>query len=354
SVLGVGGDSGTMIHYCNKMPWNTKNKSIEIIGMDHNYPSLRHVRYDEPSNQFILVADDAGLGQAHGYDHVQVNPYSGDVYYRVYHLGAEPLVPKRKTLGASSFVDLPPGVDAGYQQVDIGTCWWGGAFDGASAQGGYFIYNSGDTSLPGSATDGRVVVFDPVSNTWIFNQRSMSPFNATAGSTMGSVSAYSAVKNVAVYGGCADTPTKSWRMDQHGAVTAMPTAPAGVTVGIQNGNLNCDPTSGNFLVLSGGNLWELNSDGSGTWTKQIGTRQPPANMNPTGGTNGIFSTALPEHGVVAYVQQTSNNGGTFWLYKHDTSPQALYTTTFAATENPISESGNWTNTVTGVWSAPVS
>src|SRR6185369_13105909 len=84
AALGVGSISGTMIHYCNSMPWNPMTKVIEIIGQDHGYPSLRHVRYVESSNQFVLVADDAGLGNGHGYDHNAVNPYTGDLYDRLY------------------------------------------------------------------------------------------------------------------------------------------------------------------------------------------------------------------------------------------------------------------------------
>ena len=55
--LGVGSVSGTMLHYCNSMPWNPVAKAVEIIGMDHYYTSLRHVRYVDSSNQFVLVAD---------------------------------------------------------------------------------------------------------------------------------------------------------------------------------------------------------------------------------------------------------------------------------------------------------
>jgi hypothetical protein len=86
AVLGAGTVSGTMIHYCNSMPWNPISKAIEVLAMDHNYGSLRYGRYLESSNQFSLITNDVGLGSAtqHGYDHVNVNPTTGDLYYRQY------------------------------------------------------------------------------------------------------------------------------------------------------------------------------------------------------------------------------------------------------------------------------
>ena len=31
---------------------------------------------------------------------------------------------------------------------------------------------------------------------------------------------------------------------------------------------------------------------------------------------GVIASAIPEYGVVAYITQTSQTGGTFFLYKH--------------------------------------
>ena len=74
-ALGVGSISGTMIHYCNSMPWNPMSKAIEILGADHNYPQIRHVRFNALINRFELIADNAGVGTGHGYDHVALNRY---------------------------------------------------------------------------------------------------------------------------------------------------------------------------------------------------------------------------------------------------------------------------------------
>ena len=90
----------------------------------------------------------------------------------------------------------------------------------------------------------------------------------------------------------------------------------GKAVGIQRGNLAVDPVTGNFLLLSAGQLWQLDPSGAGTWTQQSGTRTPPAGVGVPNKPDGVISTSIPEYGVVAYITQTSTIGGTFFLYKH--------------------------------------
>jgi hypothetical protein len=107
----------------------------------------------------------------------------------------------------------------------------------------------------------------------------MAPFYSTSGNTYHSVMQYSAKKNVAVYGGGNDDPRKLWRLNYDRSVTAMPYVPTGKTVGIQNGILVEDPVTGNFLLLSAGQLLELNPTGSGTWTQLGGSRTPPGTLH---------------------------------------------------------------------------
>ena len=95
------------------------------------------------------------------------------------------------------------------------------------------------------------------------------------------VAAYSAKKNVMVYGGgnTSTSPSNNnvWRLNADGSKTRMPDAPLGV--GINHGMVPvADSRTGNFLFLGFGQLWELNPDGSGTWTQQTGTKAPPADL----------------------------------------------------------------------------
>ena len=315
SILGVGNVSGTMIHFCNTMPWNPHSKVIEIVGMDHNWGMQRHVRYDVATNQFILVAADDGLGSQvqHGYDHNTVNPFTGDLYHRFYSGFTGTISSFKKVLGGSSFVALP-NVSAS-EQVAIGATWWSGPFAGGGSQGSFMLFNSGNAL--GNANDGQILAYNPLTNTWFFNRQAMAP-NYGSGSTYHSVMEYSAIKNVAVYGGGNVAPNRLWRLNQDGTFIAMPNVPAGKAVGIQNGLLVNEPVSGNFLLLSAGELWELDPSGSGTWTQQTGTRTPPGAVGVPGpgAPEAVIASAISDYGVVAFITQPGQTGATFFLYKH--------------------------------------
>ena len=98
----------------------------------------------------------------------------------------------------------------------------------------------------------------------------------------------------------------------------MPDVPPGKAVGIQRGLLVDDPATGNFLLLSAGELWELNPAGSGTWTQQTGARVPPSAVGIPGPSTiqAMVCSSLSDYGVVAYITQPGSSGGNVYLYKH--------------------------------------
>jgi hypothetical protein len=203
-------------------------------------------------------------------------------------------------------------------QVAFGTCWWSGTFEGAGAQGCLLLYNSGDAEPGGSPRDGGMYAYDPLRDSWYWSSLGMSPFSASSASTYHSVLEYSPIHNCSVYGGGGAAPTKLWRMNSDRSVTPMPDVPAGKAVGVQLGNLVVEPVSGNFLLFSAGELWELDPRNSGKWKPLGGSRTPPVGIGTPGPSkpDGIVSCAVANHGVVAYIQQSSSTGGTFYLYKH--------------------------------------
>jgi hypothetical protein len=316
AVLGVGDHSGTMIAYCNSMPWNPKSKVIEIIGMDHGYPQLRLANYVESSNQFTLVADNAGLGPAHGYDHNSLNPATGDLYHSMYGAGPNPVTIKCKSYGSSSYTTLTSEyVGVEYTGVAIGTCWWSGRLIGGGAQGTLMLYAGGSA---GSGRNGAVRGYNPVTNSWFFTKLDASPTGATA-NTYHHVFEYSAKKNVAVYGGGNGQGSLLWRLDSNGNTTLMPVVPSGVDnvgAGEQMAKFVDDPASGNFLLIGNNQLWELNPDGAGAWTQKA---TPPAGVGDPMINQYLIPVSIPDYGVVAFITQPGHSNGTFFLYKNDSN-----------------------------------
>ena len=218
----------------------------------------------------------------------------------------------KKAYGASNFDGIPSV--AAYEQVALGTCWWSGSFAGGGNQGSFMIFNSGNAT--GGANDGQILAYNPLTNAWFYNQQGKAP-NYGSGSTYHSLMEYSAKKNVAVYGGGNAAPNKLWRLSSDGSVLAMPDVPSGKTVGIQQGVFVDEPVTGNFLLLSAGELWELNPTGSGTWTQRT---SPPAGVSVPGATTlAPVASSIPDYGIVAFVTQPNQNNGTFYLYKNAAS-----------------------------------
>lgn len=315
AILGVGPSTGSRLPFCNAMPWNPVSKVIEIVAGDHAgaTPSMAHVRYNESNNLFNLVqAAPAVPGIGHGYDHSAVNPYTGDLYHRLYGAGGS-IFCLRKVFGGASFVSIPSV--PGQAQVAIGTCWWSGSFIGGGSEGSFMIFNSGNAV--NGPSDGQIVAYNPLTNVWFYNQVGKAPFYGS-GSTYNSLMEYSPRKNVAVYGGGNVASSKLWRLNSDGSVLAMPNVPSGKSLGVQAGMLVNEPVTGNFLLLSAGQLWELDPDGAGSWTQQTGSRTPASGVGIPGSPNldGIICCSIPDYGVVAYIKQTAPSGGTFYLYKH--------------------------------------
>jgi len=160
--------------------------------------------------------------------------------------------------------------------------------------------------------DGQILAYNPLTNAWFFNKEGMAP-GYGGGPTYHSVIEYSAVKNVAVYGGGNAAPGKLWRLSADASVQAMPSVPSGKSVGIQQGVLVDEPVTGNFLLLSAGELWELNPSGTGSWAQLA---SPPSGVRVPGGTTlAPIAVSIPDYGVVAFITQPGKTGGTFYLYK---------------------------------------
>lgn len=329
AILGVGVTNGSMLPQTADGNWCPQTRTIELVAQDHNGSGggwgMRHAKYDEANNSFATVEAQSavyGTFAQHSYDHVTINPHTGDLYARSGNAGgAQDIIVFKKPLSDRSVwqTTVPNGPEQWYSQIAVGTCWWSGSFTGAGAHGCLLVFNSGASAPPpGSANDGIIAAYDPLANSWFWSQDGRAPFfGAVSTGTKHSIMEYSSVKNVAVYGGGDANPRKLWRLNADRTVTVMPDVPAGKTVGVgvgsNAGKLVADPVSGNFLLLCSGELWELNPTGAGSWTQKT---SPPAGVGDPDSAQWIAATSLPDHGCVAFIRQDTATSGAFWLYKN--------------------------------------
>lgn len=302
SVFFGGSSTGNIIPYQNNGVWDPVHARAHVVGQDHNMGGLRHVTYVEQTNTWGITDSFANYGDAngHGYDSLECDPGTGDLFFMRYGGGANLAKWPYGGHWSMTYADLGSG------NITYGCAMWTGALAGlTSGHNALFVHE---------AAFGQLWIFDVSSGTKVIDDQS--PPGWTPGYS--NLAAYSAVKSCAVYGGGNNHSKDMFRYNADATITALATAPAGVNIGIQQGTLCEDPGgSGNFLILSGGGLWELNPDGSGTYTQQTGTRVPPANVNTADGTsNSICVIPISTYGVMMTISVDGGSSVTIHLYKH--------------------------------------
>ncbi len=264
--------------FTNSIPWNPIEKRICIVGADHGEPDT-YVDYLEEFNTFVRLGGGAG---SHEYQHLAVNPFTGERYLLWLNGSAAGIYKYHPGVGFR-FESVPPEPISQYIAEAI--VWWKGAIAGGGAQGALILF---------TGNFGIIHVYNPLTGTWTTHA------DMTPGSPLGLYqmeSAYSAMHNCMVYGGGhAFTPdaaiNKLFRLNADCTKTAMPDAPH--AVGIYNGmNMVSDSRSGNIMFLGFGEHWSLNPSGAGTWTK---LPTPPTVMDPAAA--GSVASCDTPYGVV--------------------------------------------------------
>lgn len=261
-----------MLPYGGTGAWDPLNKKIKFVGSEGHGVANTQAEFDDATNSWSVlhgprVDSNPSLipyNDQHVYDHNVVNPANGEHYLS--DPGGFP-VPKVLRYRGGVWQSLVPYANWGSQSVGTGSCWWSGAFPQIGAQGCFMVVDFNNF--------GDFAYYDPLSDIWRRTSLACTPgFYHT-------FLEYSALKNVAVYGGGTSysqgLSKKLWRLNANGSQTAMPDAP--FPVGIYDGMLfTTEPVTGNFLAIGNGGMWELNSDGAGVWTQQTGGRAPPADV----------------------------------------------------------------------------
>lgn len=305
-----GSHSGNIMPFAFSGNWDSEHRQMHFQGSDHGETIPKHVIYDADSNNFSLgVTSGLELWNYHGFDQQAIDPVTNRLYWRV---------SSNRTFilnyGDSSWSEAPTWNATKGINVALGTHFWSGSMTGTTA-GAYFVYNS--------CTNGQVLIFNPITNTWISNGDDIVGFGGV--DTYQCFADYSAVYNCGWFGGGGSTNgKKNWRLNADRTVTALADAPR--LLGVQFGNVVCDPVSGNFLVISNSNgtelpgkFYEFNPTGTGTWTDLTAISPVPSSVGFFGDQEEAFSFPISNYGVVAYLNAHSNPTLNFWLYKHTAS-----------------------------------
>ena len=309
AVGASGGNTGGNFPYANKGRWNPVSRSVDLVGKDHGMGvSDRYSWFDEV-NHVIGTQTHAFESTAmnHNFDMSTTNPATGEVIVRAYgNTGTLYKFPSKTSIPwPSSFQTIPDATN-----IMGGIDWWTGAQLSAGAQGLLLALSTPNNTVA------YVNAYDPVSNAWVW-RRSVPGYSGQSGTdTYHSVFAYSAVKNVAIFGGTNTWPNQLWKIDSTATITKY-AASTPIPVGITRAQIVDDPITGNFLVNSASGFYEFNPDGAGTWTL-LSASPSTLNKNTLGSGNGapgVIGFSLSEHSVVGFISSGSGYGR-MHLYKH--------------------------------------
>lgn len=294
---------GSLFEWQNRMIWNPVAGTIETMGggVGHLDPCYWHRYILATNSNDSYVISDADGGN-HGFEHVTCNPFSGENYLRKYNAGWINKWTSSTTPSYSTIAQNPTG-----SNIIAPIEWWRGSITGGGAQG----------LLTHVSSYGVVDFYNPLTNTWLAGtsvpQMTQNAYNL--------VSAYSAVKNVMVFGGWNPEPYRLWKVRSDRSCIRMNDAP--VRVNLYDVSFIADPITGNFLVhTKDRQFWELNPDGGGglgTWTQLPNAPDGSGSLGRVStngnGSAGCGVACLQELGVVAFISLYNTNAY-LHLYKH--------------------------------------
>ncbi len=292
----------------NDVGYDPVRRIAHYVGKRQNSYPYRHIYYREDKHDWVVGVNVTSNSSGHGYDHNAVDPRTGDVYMRRYGYGVRGVY-KASGGNLNSWGSIPNWQDTGGNtQVAIGATWWSGEFTGLT-QGGLLIYDSGESD---------VFIYDPVTSSW---ETPITDIGQT--STYHSIMSYSAVHNVAVFGGGNDQSRRIWRLNSDRSITAMPNAPFNVGVYTGGGAYVVeDPVTGNFLFVStqANKMYELDPTGSGSWS--LVNVSVPTDIRD--GDRGNICWSVPDSGVVVFAgASSSGESPSMYLYKHAPSAPTI-------------------------------
>jgi len=218
------GASTFIVDYARDAVWNSLKKEFHFIGQGH-YACQKHIKYSEADNTWVEIsrASHTDVGIGHAYEHNTIDPATGAFYYAKYNSKKI-----RKYLDGS-WSTLPnfPAPQAITKAIE------------------YFPEMNG------------LIVVDPKSGIWLFNELTdewskvsdlvdMGPYHIFA--------EYNPVSQVIIFGG-GNGSKKINKLDANGVVTVtgIPNSPQTLGVASDQGLVQADTSSGNFLAFMDNN-----------------------------------------------------------------------------------------------------
>jgi len=318
-TLGPGYDDSSMF-------WNSKKRVIGHMIVEHSagsscpnacYRGL--VTYDDETNTWTTGGPRPPQSVTyHNYDHVAFDDVNEVLYVRYSNSRQVHRYCYNNTpawcAGRQNTWSPLPLAPTGFTQI-AGAITYHSTMDGGS-----LLFFTGDAF---GVNHGALAQFRESTGTWTVIGGAGQAFT---NGDYHNLAEYSPVKQVAIFGG-GNGSNRLWKITANKTITPLTNAPFSITLGAGNRSAIADPVSGNFIFIFGigpgqGQLWELNPDGAGTWTRLdaslTGAGEICEDFFDTGaGCSGdLHGAAIPTYGVIMYWQITGSTAGRVWLYKH--------------------------------------
>jgi hypothetical protein len=322
-VSNDGNATGTILAYGHTTPYNPISKRIQYYGNDHGSTYFRHSDYDLATNAFTPTPAEqitnSGFLASHMFDQWEVNPTTGDTWFKQYANGSIPIWRKTYAQAANSAWTLLYNESNAVANITGGNWWWSNSSFGAftSAQGWFMHLNPGPVG-------GLFRVFNGQTGALTHSASNVMTSETLGG--YGGSGAYSATYNCAVFGGFYNFGTNSisrqvWRLNANNTWTRLADMPtgynlfgAGTDPGTPKGRLVADPRTGKFVCVSNGTVLELDpslTPSSAVFTPVSTTNYPAALSN-----EALFvATEVAEHNVIVYTL-ANRSAQAMYIYKH--------------------------------------
>lgn len=307
------GCNDTILNYADKGQWNPNTREIEFLGKGH-MAEHKHVSYSETNNRWVTRTRPGWAcgveancyGIIHGYEHVTMDPATGDMYARLASSGTV----YKWTRATQAWSLLPTGPAL---EVAIGV---------------EYFPELGGVLMAGTRNGlGELHLYRESTRSWtqLAGGLSMGPYH--------NVAVYNPVHKVVLFGG-GNGSNQLYKVDAAGKVSAIAAAPVGV--GIMQTVFTVDPASGRYLLFgSAGGFYEYDVSGN-VWRTLSSTG---VQLFRTDDANRIWMrVAVPvtTHGVVAFLAEGGDSNTRVLLYRHAASTAPAADTTPPAPPASIS------------------